>query len=157
MLPQNGSRPPSAELIERLQRRRTQLAFFQGVVFLFFQASYFRITPADLDVVHSTDHVAIVSYGVFALLLLVFLARNGGIGWSAEIRRILNDDATREHRRQALEHGFWGAMTAAFALYVTCLFAPLSAFSATHWIMSAGLGLALLRFAVLERRAQSYG
>ncbi|THD78793.1 MAG: hypothetical protein E7812_10490 [Phenylobacterium sp.] len=150
-----GSSPPSAELIERLQRRRTGLAFFQGAVFLFWQTSFFRITPKDLDVVHATNHVNVSSYAIFAVLMMVFLARSGGFGWSREVREILNDEVTREHRRVAFETGFWAAMTAALAIFIASLFRPLSAFAALHGVLSAGLAFALLRFALLERRAQS--
>ena len=150
-----GSSPPSAELIERLRRRRTGLALFQVVVFMFWQSSFFRITPKDLDVVHTENHVNVSSYVIFLVLMMVFLARSGGFGWSREVREILDDEVTREHRRLAFETGFWAAMTAAFAMFIAALFQPLGAFVALHGVLSAGLAFALLRFAMLERRVQA--
>jgi succinate dehydrogenase hydrophobic anchor subunit len=147
------SQPPSAELIERLQRRRMGLAFFQGIVFLLWQTMFFRITPKDLDVLHVTNHVSVMAYGIYLVLMMVFLARSGGFGWSREVREVLDDEVTREHRRLAFETGFWAAMTAAFAIFIASLFKPLSEFTAVHGILSSGLAFALLRFAFLERRA----
>ena len=148
---------PSGELIERLQRRRLQLTMFQGAVFLMWQTSFFRITPKELDFVHSPDRVTVASYVIFAVLLLLFIARSGGMTWSREIREILNDETTRDHRRRAVEAGYWAAMVVAVGLFVAALFRPLQVFVALHVVLSAGVGFALLWFIVLERRAQSYG
>src|ERR1700759_1748974 len=100
------SQPPSAELIERLQRQRTGLEFLQGAIFLIWQTSFLRITPKDLDVLHATNHVNVSSYVIYVVLMMVFLARSGGFGWSRQMREILNDEVTREHRRVAFETGF---------------------------------------------------
>jgi hypothetical protein len=152
-----GSGPPSPDLIERLQKQRTWLAGFQLVVFMMWQSAYFRITPQDLQLGRAVDHVKVASYVIFALLLLAFLARSGGYGWSREIRRILNDDVTRDNRRRAFEMGFWAAVIAVLGCWVALLFKPFGAFDALHIVLSAALAAALVTFAVLERRAQADG
>jgi hypothetical protein len=148
---------PAPELIERLQQRRTRLAFFQAAVFVMWQGSFFRLTPQDLQLTRSVEYFRVGAYLIFAILMLIFLARSGGVGWSRRIREILNDEATREHRRQAMTYGFWGAMTAAVALWIAALVRPMGAFWALHWVLTAGLGLAVFGFAFLERRAQADG
>ncbi|WP_372786880.1 hypothetical protein [Phenylobacterium sp.] len=40
-------KPPSGELIERLQRRRTRLLFFQAIVFLLWQTTLFGMRAHD--------------------------------------------------------------------------------------------------------------
>ncbi|HEX3699854.1 MAG TPA: hypothetical protein VHV27_04185 [Phenylobacterium sp.] len=152
-----GSRPPSSQLIERLQKRRTQLAFFQGIVFMMWQSAYMRITAGQLSFVRAVEHVNAAAYVILAILLMVFLARSGGFGWSKDVRRILNDEVTRDNRRRAFEIGFWAAMVAALACAVVQMFAPFPAFDALHIVLSAGLAGALLTFALLERRAQADG
>jgi hypothetical protein len=151
-----GERPP-AELIERLQRRRTRLAFFQAAVFIMWQGSFFRLTPQDLQLTRAVEYFRVGAYLIFAIAMMVFLARSGGVGWSRRLREILDDEVTREHRRQAMTYGFWGAMTAATALWAAALVRPMGAFWALHWVLTAGLGLAVFRFAYLERRAQADG
>jgi hypothetical protein len=148
---------PSAELIERLQRRRTGLMFMQGLFFLLWQVNYFATAPSELDAAGSANHVKVAAYLVWTLVLLAFLATGGGWWDPREVRRVLNDEATREHRRRGIELGFWGAMAAAVVCCAINLFEPLSARVVIHAVLSAGVALSLLRFGMLERRAQSYG
>jgi hypothetical protein len=149
--------PPSAETIERLQRRRTRLMFVQGLFFLFWQVNYFAAAPSELYAGNGANHVKVAAYLVWALILLAFLATGGGWWDSAEVRAILNDEATREHRRRGIELGFWAAMAATVVCYAINLFEPLSTRVVIHAVLSAGVTVALLRFGMLERRAQSYG
>jgi hypothetical protein len=148
---------PSAEKIERLQRRRTRLMFVQGLFFLLWQVNYFATSPSELNVASAANHVKVSAYLVWALVLLAFLATGGGWRDSPKVREILNDETTRDHRRRAIELGFWAAMAATIACYAINLFEPLSTRVVIHAVLTSGVTAALLRFSMLERRAQAYG
>ena len=148
---------PPAERIEALQRKRTRLTYFQGVMFLLWQANFLvlddKVTPAR----EAVSGVKVASYIVWALLLLAFLATGGNWWVSREVRAILNDETTRAHRHRALMLGFWAAMIAAIGCYVVTLFEPLATQGVIHIVLTAGIFVALIAFGVLERRAQADG
>jgi len=149
--------PPSAARIERLQRRRTRLMFVQGLFFLFWQVNYFATSPAELNGGNNANHVKVAAYLVWALVLLAFLGTGGGWWAPRQVREILNDEVTIEHRRRGIELGFWGAMGATVVCYAINLFEPLSTRVVIHAVLSMGVTAALLRFGWLERRAQADG
>ena len=144
-----GSRP-SADLIERLQRRRTVLMLFQGLFFVIWQVSFYALHEAGRTV----DRVRIAAYFVWAVLLLAFLATGGGWAYPRAVRRILDDEGTVANRRQGMVTGFWAAMGAALGCYVMNLWKPLVGRDVMHIVLTAGVGAALLTLAILERRAQ---
>jgi hypothetical protein len=148
---------PSAERLEELQRKRTRLTFFQGIMFVIWQANFLvlddKVTPAR----EAVSRVKIGSYLVWAVLLLAFLATGGNWWLSRQVRAILNDEVTRAHRQRATAMGFFAAMGTALGCYVVTLFEPVSGPEAIHTILSIGIATALLTFAVLERRAQADG
>jgi hypothetical protein len=151
------SNPPTAEQIERLQRRRTRLVFIQAIFFLIWQVTYFSIEQPDYDVARTVSHVRVGAYIVWAVLLLAFIGTGGGLAWSREVKAILNDETTIEHRRRALSLGFWAAMGSAIGCYVVALFEPVGSQEVIHIVLSAGIATALLNFGFLERRAQQDG
>jgi hypothetical protein len=66
----------------------------------------------------------------------------------------MNDESTRAHRANAFSWGFWAAMAAAVLLYGLTMIEPAtSARDAIHLMLTFGVGVAILRFAMLERRA----
>src|ERR671933_2151636 len=90
---------------------------------------------------------------LFAILLLLVLATGGYWFRSREVRALMNDESTRAHRTDACRFGFFAAMIACVGLYVLSLFEPLSGRDVVHVVMSCGIGAALVRFGMLERRA----
>jgi hypothetical protein len=148
---------PSAETIERLQRRRTRLMFVQGIFFLIWQVNYFATAPTELYAGSGANHVKVAAYLVWALVLLAFLGTGGGWWAPRQVREILNDETTRDHRRRGLEAGFWATMAATVGCYAINLFEPVSTRVVIHAVLSCGVTAALLRFGFLERRAQSDG
>jgi hypothetical protein len=148
---------PSAERIEALQRRRTRLTFFQGIMFLVWQANFLVLDDKVSPAREAVSRVKVATYIVWAVLLLAFLATGGNWWLSREVRAILNDETTRAHRHRALTMGFWAAMGAAIACYVVTLIEPLATQGVIHIVLTAGLSVALIAFGVLERRAQAYG
>ncbi len=146
--------PPTADRIERLQRRRTRIISVQAVMFVVWQFNFFI---AGLDGDRLVDHVKIAGYIIWALILLAFLM-TGGAWWSSpEERAVLNDETTREHRRRGNELGLWVSVAILLGSYALNLFEPVGVRWVIHATLSAGIGTALFVFASLERRAQADG
>ena len=148
--------PPAAERIEYLQRRRTRLLFMQGILFLIWQVTFFA-GRTSVEPTRVVDHVKIGAYVVWSIVLLAFIATGGGYLQSRAVRAVLNDEVTVANRQSAMVTGYWVSMLVALACYLIALFEPLTAGEVVHALLTAGVGSALLRFAVLERRAQAAG
>ena len=146
--------PPSAERIEHLQRRRTRLMYFQAVLFVIWQTTYFA-APHGVETVPEPSHVKIAAYVVWAILLLLFIGTGGGYLQSRAVRAVLNDESTVEHRRTAMVTGYWISMLLAIGCYLVSLFEPMTGGEVIHTVLTGGVATALLNFAVLERRAQA--
>ena len=69
------------------------------------------------------------------------------------MRQLANDETTRAHRDIAFRTGFLASMAGCIALYVATLFEALDGRDAVHVIMTIGIAAALMRFGMLERRA----
>ncbi|MEO6042047.1 MAG: hypothetical protein ABIP41_09110, partial [Croceibacterium sp.] len=106
----------------------------------------------------ANDHRAVswvhtTGWLVLAAVILGTLV-TGGLWFKPKaVRALMEDDVTRENRHRALSLGFVLAMMTAMGLFVLDRFEPVAAAVAIHLILSAGLGAAMIRFAVLERRA----
>jgi hypothetical protein len=146
--------PPTAEQIERLQRRRTRLTVTQAVLFVFWQSNFFLI-PHDFGTDRAVDRFKLVAYLIWAALLLVFIATGGNWWQPRAVRAVLNDETTILHRHRAVGVGFMVAMIIALGCEAASLVMALPARAAVHIVMTAGIGAALFAFAALERRAQS--
>lgn len=142
------------ELAERLTRRRARLLPVLAVIFISGQAVYFGDVVEPMRMVDATK---ISAWLVWALALLVLLATGGGLLRSKKVRALLNDEGTRDHRLRAIAFGFWAAMLACVLVYVLSAFEPVSAREAIHLVLTLGVGAALLRFGLLERRALQSG
>ena len=121
-----------------------------AVIFLAQQATYFSGTQ---DPVRTVAHVKIAAWLVLSVVLLAALGTGGGWFRSKEVREMLNDEATREHRRTGFVAGFWAASISAIVLYAIDMFEPMSARQAVHLILTASIATALIVFGSLERRA----
>lgn len=149
-----ASTPPTAEQIERLQRRRTRLTITQAVLFVFWQGNFFLI-PHDFGTDRAVDRVKSVAYLIWAALLLVFIATGGNWWQPRAVRAVLNDETTVLHRRRAMGMGFQVGMIVALGCEAASLVTAAPARAVVHIVMTAGIGSALFVFAALERRAQS--
>lgn len=143
------------ERAEQLSRRRAKMLPFLAVIYLCQQATFFSgdAPPGARPV----DHVKIGAWLVLSLVLLLALSTNGFWFQSPEVRALIDDESTRANRSKAMTAGFIAAMLAAIAVYFVEQFEPVSAREAIHVILSLGLGAALIRFGVLERRAHQDG
>jgi hypothetical protein len=131
--------------------------FTQAIIFLLWQTTFFAQPPRATEALRTVDHVKLGAYIVWAAVLVLFLATGGGYIQPRAVRAVLNDELTIDHRRKAMSLGFLAAMAAAVACYFLAQFEPMSAGIAIHVILSVGVAAALLRFAMLERRAQADG
>jgi hypothetical protein len=147
---------PTAEHIDRLQRRRTRIVTMQAILFVFWQGNFFLI-PHDFGTDRAVDQFKLAAYFIWAALLLAFMATGGGWWQSPAVRAVLNDETTVLHRRRAMEIGFLVGMVIALGCEAASLFMAVPERAAVHIVMTAGIGSALFAFAALERRAQSDG
>jgi hypothetical protein len=76
---------------------------------------------------------------------------------SREVRALIDDENTRANRATAMTVGFVAGMLGGILLYFIDQFEPIHAREAIHVILSLGIGAALLRFGMLERRAHRDG
>jgi hypothetical protein len=144
----------NVEEAERLSRRRARMLPFLAVIYISQQATFF--TDDALEG-RSVDHVKIGAWLVLSLVLLLALATSGFWFKSAEVRALVNDESTKANRADAMTKGFIFAMLGGMALYFFNQFEPVTAREAIHVILSLGLGAALVRFGMLERRAHRDG
>ena len=143
-----------SETAEALSWRRARALPALAVIFLAQQASYLNM-PAQPD--RPVDHLKIGAWLVLSIVLLAGLATGGAWFRPREVRELVNDESTRAHRQASLVYGFWAAMAAAIALYVINMVEPVSGREAVHVTVSAAIGVALIRFGMLERRALKDG
>jgi len=143
------------EKAERLSRRRARMLPFLAVIYLTQQATFFAGEAP--EGVRSVDHVKFGAWLVLSLVLLLAIATNGFWFQPREIRTLINDENTQANRAKAMVAGFVAAMLGAMALYLINQVEPVTAKMAIHVILSLGLGAALVRFGMLERRAHRNG
>ncbi|MBX3563342.1 MAG: hypothetical protein KF730_02080 [Sphingomonas sp.] len=142
------------EIAERLTHRRARVLPAMALIFLSGQAIYFGNAAQPMRAVDATR---ISAWLVWALALLLLLATGGGLFRSRKVRALLNDELSREHRLRAIAFGFWAAMLTCVAAYILSAFEPVTAREAIHRVLTLGVGAALLRFGMLERRALKDG
>jgi cation transport ATPase len=138
---------------DMLGRRRARVLIVLAVFYLGQQVSFFA-SPLGTRTV---DHFKISAWVVMSAVLLTLLVTGGAWFRSSAIRSLLNDELTRANRASALGVGFLSAMLAGIVLYVVGTVTPLTDREVIHLIVSIGIGGALIRFGMLERRADRLG
>jgi len=135
---------------EELSRRRARAVPIFAAVFVAQQASYiagFGNGP------RTVDHVQVGAWLALSVVLLLALYTGGGWIYSRRVRELANDEATRAHRDDSFRYGFLAAMVSCIGLYILTVFDELGGRDAVHLVLTAGIGVALLRYGYLERRA----
>jgi hypothetical protein len=138
------------EMADRLSRRRSRIIPLLALLFISGQAMYFGNVAEPM---RNVDVVRISAWLVWALALLLLLATGGGLFRKKSVRALMEDDVTIENRRRGIAFGYWTAMLTAVALYPLAMAENVTAREAVHIIVSLGIVGALIRFAMLERRA----
>ena len=103
------------------------------------------------------DHFKIGAWALLSVVLLVALVTGGFWLRKPQLRAMLNDELSRAHRADALRVGFILAMLAGIILYVVGTAFPMTDREVIHLIVSVGIGAALIRFGMLERRGDTIG
>jgi hypothetical protein len=147
------------EQADRLGRRRLRMFFVVGVILITQQASFDRILDRFDDGPLSTAGlIVLASWVVLVIAALAALMTGGMYFQSREVRKLMDDELSRAHRARALAAGFVITILTAVVLFVVSLFRDdVSAPEAIHGIVTVGLAGALLRFAMLERKADANG
>ena len=141
----------TVEKADRISRRRARILPVLAIMLFIQQATFFGNNHAagtrTVDVVHFAGWIAMT------LLTLLVLVSGGGWKHSREVRELMNDDVTRVNRAKALSTGFVVAMLVTVILYAVSFFSETAVRDALHVVATSGLAAALLRFAILEKRA----
>jgi hypothetical protein len=144
-----------AEKAEFLSRRRARTLPALAVIYLAQQGSYFSALQSPT---HTSSYTFRISaWLVLSAVLLAALVTKGFWLQPREVRDLIDDEHTRANRLDALRVGFIFAILTAMAVYFIDQFEQLTAGAAAHLILTFGLGSALVRFGLLERRAHRLG
>ena len=139
------------ERADFLSRRRARMLPFLAILYFIQQTTYFRSTANPHP--RPVDHVWVSAWVVLSLIILAGLATRGFWLQPREVRELIDDESSRANRLEGLRIGFILAVLTAIVLYIIDQFWPMTAREAIHIILSIGLGAALMRFGMLERRA----
>ena len=140
-------------LAEKLTKRRARVSIILGIFFLMTMA-----TSLGVDVpANRPETVKIAAWIVWAAALLFLLATGGGLLRGKSVRGLMNDDSTVDNRQRAMVSGFWATVLAAFALYAISLYEPVSGREAIRLVLSAAVGMSVIRFGILELRSLKNG
>jgi|SRR5690348_4079557 len=140
-----------SEKADYLSRRRARALPFLAIIYFTQQVSFLSALG---DGTHrDVDHFKIGAWVVLSLVLLAALATKGFWLQPREVRELIDDESTRANRLDAMRVGFLFACCAALAAYFIAEFQPLTVGETAHLVLTFGLGAALIRFGVLERRA----
>ncbi len=98
------------------------------------------------------DPIRSVGWGVLAVLMLVNTTGigRGGILHRPAVRRLLEDETTREHRRTSHVAGFWAMTACALLIWLLGDRVTLSIAATMQVIVTAGICAALISFSVQE-------
>lgn len=147
--------PTIAEKAEFLSRRRARVLPMLAILYFIQQTTYFRsaINPHPRPV----DHLWVGAWVILSLLLLLGVATRGFWFRPRAVVALIDDEHTRANRLDAIRLGFILSSLTGLVLYVLAGFEPLTARESVHIILTFGLGAAILRFGILERRAHRNG
>jgi hypothetical protein len=143
------------EKADHLSRRRARMLPLLAILYFSQQVTFLSALGSGTH--RDVDHFKIGAWVALSVVLLVALASKGFWFQPKEIRDMIDDEVTRAHRLEAMRVGFLFACGAAIAAYFIAEFEPLTVGECAHLVLTFGLGAALVRFGVLERRAHRDG
>ena len=140
-----------SEKADYLSRRRARILPFLAIIYFTQQVSFLSALGDGPS--RDADHFKIGAWVVLSLVLLAALATKGFWLQPRAVRDLIDDEGTRANRLDAMRIGFLFACCTALAAYFIAQFQPLTVGEAAHLVLTFGLGAALIRFGMLERRA----
>lgn len=140
-----------SERADYLSRRRARSLPAMAIIYFSQQVTF--LSALGNGPHRDVDHVKIGAWVVLSLVLLAALATKGFWLERREVRDLIDDEGTRANRLDAMRVGFLFACGAALAAYFIAEFEPITVGETAHLVLTFGLGAALIRFGVLERRA----
>lgn len=140
-----------AERAEHLSRRRARMLPVLAVIYFGQQGTYL------IGTVGTAHTVRLAAWALLSVVLLLALVTKGFWFHSKQVRDLIDDENTRANRLDAIRIGYLFGMTAAIACYVIDHYEPIAAGEVAHVVLTLGIGAALVRFGVLERRAHRDG
>jgi hypothetical protein len=145
----------AAERADYLSRRRARTLPVLAVLYLSQQVTFF--SALDTAGHESARTVKVGAWLLLSVVLLAALTTKGFWLQPREVRELIDDENTRANRLEAIRYGYVAGMLMAMLIYFWTQVEPLTAMETIHLILSAGLGVALVRFGFLERRAHKDG
>ena len=141
----------AAQRADELSRRRARMLPLLAVIYFSQQATFFSaLDPVGHE---SARTVKIGAWLLLSAVLLAALTTKGFWFHPREVRDLIDDENTRANRLDGIRYGFIAAMVTTMLVYFLVPIEPFTATESAHFILSAGLGVALIRFGFLERRA----
>ena len=140
-----------SEKADYLSRRRARALPLLAIIYFTQQASFLSALGGGSH--RDVDHFKIGAWAVLSFVLLMALATKGFWLQPKEVRDLIDDESTRANRLDSMRIGFLFACGAALAAYFIAEFQPLTVGETAHMVLTFGLGAALIRFGILERRA----
>lgn len=140
----------NAERAEYLSKRRARTLPMLAILYFIQQTTYFRAAANPEP--RSVDHVWIGAWVILSALLLMGVATRGFWFRPRAVVDLIDDEHTRANRLDAIRVGFILSSITGLILYVLAPYQPITAREAVHIILTIGLGAAILRFGILERR-----
>jgi hypothetical protein len=140
-----------SERADYLSRRRARMLPALAVIYFSQQVTFLSALGNGSH--RGADHFKIGAWVVLSLVLMLALATKGFWLQPKEVRDLIDDESTRANRLDAMRLGFLFACGAALAAYFIAEFQPLTVAEGAHLVLTFGLGAALVRFGILERRA----
>jgi len=144
----------AAEQADYLSRRRARILPGLFVIYMSQQAIYFSAAGRAPT---SAQTVKIGAWALLTIVITLALATKGFWFQPRQVRDMIDDESTRSNRLEAMRLGFLLAIVGALAAYFFNQIEPLTVGEAIQLVVSLSLGAALIRFAILERRAHRYG
>jgi len=144
-----------SERADFLSRRRAR--FLPALAIIYFAQQVTFLSALGNGPHRDVDHFKIGAWVVLSIVLLLALATKGFWLERREVRELIDDESTRANRLEAMRLGFLFACFAALSAYFIAEFEPLTVGEASHLVLTFGLGAALIRFGLLERRAYRDG
>lgn len=144
-----------SEKAEFLSRRRARMLPMLALLYFIQQTTYFRSAMNPHP--RSVDHLWVGAWVILSFLLLMGVATRGFWFRPREVVALIDDEHTRANRLDAIRIGFILSSLSGLVLYVLAAYQPITAREAVHIILTIGLGAAILRFGLLERRAHGNG